>query len=86
MRTIDADSVIDLFGISDRDIYAKEAIEEALHDGTLEIIEPERKKGEWKLNGMMYYCSECGHYYEQDGNNFCGHCGADMRGEQNGND
>lgn len=43
MRLVDADSVIDLFGISDRDIYAKETIEEAFCDGTLEIIEPEQQ-------------------------------------------
>lgn len=56
------------------------------YDGILaEIIDnaptvEERKQGEWKLHGMIYYCSECGHDYEQGGNNFCGNCGADMRG------
>lgn len=42
----------------------------------------ERQQGEWKLHGMIYYCSVCGHDYEQGGNNFCGNCGADMRGEE----
>lgn len=41
-----------------------------------------RPQGEWKLHGMIYYCSVCGHDYEQGGNNFCGNCGADMRGEE----
>lgn len=41
-----------------------------------------RPTGEWKVHGMIYYCSVCGHDYEQGGNNFCGNCGADMRGEE----
>ena len=41
-----------------------------------------RPQGEWKLHGMIYYCSVCGHDYEQGGNNFCGNCGAEMRGDQ----
>ena len=40
----------------------------------------ERPQGEWKLHGMIYYCSVCGHDYEQGGNNFCGNCGAKMKG------
>ena len=39
-----------------------------------------RPKGEWKLHGMIYYCSECGHDCGESGDNFCGNCGADMRG------
>ena len=39
-----------------------------------------RPQGEWKLHGMIYYCSVCGHDYEQGGNNFCGNCGAKMKG------
>lgn len=38
-----------------------------------------RPQGEWKLYGMIYYCSVCGHDYEQGGNNFCGNCGAKMK-------
>ena len=41
--------------------------------------ELERPQGEWKLHGMIYYCSVCGHDYEQGGNNFCGNCGAKMK-------
>lgn len=47
-----------------------------------EVWYHERPQGEWKLHGMIYYCSECGHDCEQGGNNFCGNCGADMRGEK----
>ena len=45
-------------------------------------IEPERKKGKWKLDRDTerdWYCSECGYI----GNRwfpFCPNCGADMRG------
>lgn len=39
----------------------------------------DRPKGEWKLHGMIYYCSECGHDCGESGDNFCGNCGADMR-------
>ena len=50
-------------------------------------IEPERKKGSWTLlpNGDAI-CQECKHVqksaWDLDGlDNFCHHCGADMRGE-----
>lgn len=39
-----------------------------------------RPQGEWQLHGMIYYCSVCGHDCEQGGNNFCGNCGAKMKG------
>ena len=48
----------------------------------IEALKDQRPQGEWKLHGMIYYCSVCGHDYEQGGNNFCGNCGADMRGEK----
>lgn len=40
----------------------------------------ERPQGKWQLHGMIYYCSECGHECGESGDNFCGNCGADMRG------
>ena len=40
----------------------------------------ERPKGKWNLYGMIYYCSECGHDCGESGDNYCGNCGADMRG------
>lgn len=52
--------------------------------------QPERKRERWKLqkNGNAI-CSECGFVqvsaWDADGrDNFCHHCGADMRGEQDG--
>lgn len=50
-------------------IYIKDAMLEAL-----------RPQGEWQLHGMIYYCSECGHECGESGDNFCGNCGADMKG------
>ena len=41
-----------------------------------------RPKGKWELHGMIWYCSNCGKDCEQGGNNFCGQCGAEMRGEK----
>lgn len=69
--------------------YAKGIIEDALYDSTLEIVEPEQKKGEWIEDDdatVRGHCSVCGwesHYCEDDvvGMPFCPNCGANMRGE-----
>lgn len=46
-------------------------------------VYPVRNTGKWKLHGMIYYCSECGKEYDEwNCGNFCGNCGADMRGEE----
>lgn len=42
----------------------------------------ERPTGEWILHGMIYYCSNCGHDCGESGDNFCGNCGAKMKGEE----
>lgn len=42
----------------------------------------ERPTGEWILQGMIYYCSNCGHDCGESGDNFCGNCGAKMKGEE----
>ena len=55
-------------------------------------IEPERKKGEWIVQDnpkMQWYghwkCDQCGTAsYDKD--NFCSHCGADLREDDNVND
>ena len=49
-------------------------------------IEPERKKGKWVLvtdrNGQHFECDKCGEWKYHQKQNFCGECGADMRGGQ----
>ena len=60
--------------------------------------EPERKHGYWAIgmgdyeNEMIYRCMECGHQFKwlYDSRNppvfnYCQKCGADMRGETDGN-
>ena len=45
----------------------------------------ERKKGKWVDRGYMkvgFHCSVCGGYAISGKDNFCSHCGADMRGER----
>ena len=48
-------------------------------------IEPERK-GKWILindnNGQHCVCDKCGEWKYHQEQNFCGNCGADMRGEE----
>lgn len=66
------------------EITEEQAIDKLHETGWLPRHDKEmtaRPQGEWKLHGMIYYCSVCGHDYEQGGNNFCGNCGADMRGD-----
>lgn len=74
---VDTDDILDLFGISDKDIYAKETIEDAIYDGTLHQVEPERERGKWIDGYRRQTCSAC----RQKGYrswNFCPNCGADM--------
>ena len=55
----------------------------------LPSAQPERKKGRWKLlNNGDAICSECGRKQNvvwdfDNWDNFCRHCGADMRGIEN---
>lgn len=74
-RLIDADELINSLGVSDRDIYCKEVIEDApTADTTI--------KGKWnKMGGYSqiysYRCSNCGTYH-RGRTNYCPSCGADM--------
>lgn len=48
-------------------------------------IQPEREKGKWLINSDGYYpyCSNCKNEpTSRVMTDFCDHCGADMRGEQ----
>ena len=80
---IDLDALLDIFGTRDRDIYAKETIQEAIYDGTLDVYistEP-RKMGRWIANGdpLMLTCGNCGYSVMRYNNTpFCPNCGAKM--------
>lgn len=86
MRLVDIDDVNDLFGISDRDIYAKETIEDAICSGQLEVVDavPVRH-GHWIRHDYAdivdgyyvpeYECSECKNWVKDD-TDFCPNCGA----------
>ena len=95
MRIIDADALIEKCG----GWYVEEGTESGFI-GTLKnllaiepTIQPERKKGEWKMEPDPYgffeeipVCSECGCTTAMRKTyNFCPNCGADMRGEPNEN-
>ena len=41
--------------------------------------ETERPQGEWKLDSLGAYCSECGTHPDYS-SNYCPNCGADMKG------
>ena len=67
--------------------YAKRSDEkwvDCIHIDALELavraMAEERKKGHWVVDeDGNIECSECGH--RGVGDNYCEHCGADMRGE-----
>ena len=53
---VNTDDVLDLFGASDEDFYAKGTIEDAIYNGTLRQVEPERKCGKWIKKRVKVYC------------------------------
>ena len=90
-RLIDANALVNRIVFhTDLSFDAKEALEDEIENAP--TIEPERRKGKWIGNPRHQACSECHTTYcvpdGQDGAldmtfyNFCPHCGADMRGEQ----
>lgn len=83
---VDIDDVLDLFGINDEDIYAKETIEDALYEGTLKVykLPSAERRGRWEQVGdNAYRCSACGEI-SCCNSPFCSECGADMREAKNG--
>lgn len=67
------------------DTYTEDDVQYAIKEGhqvgyEMAKAKFERPQGKWQLHGMIYYCSECGHECGESGDNFCGNCGADMRG------
>lgn len=71
-----------------RELFRDEKISEAIYrylcDGIEECddVEPERKKGRWKVTPIYIKCSECGESFMLIPQNYCPNCGAEMRGEQ----
>ena len=63
-------------------------IRDALEELKQSRLDELRPKGKWEYvdygNGLgNYHCSECHNIKQQMYHNFCGNCGADMRGEDN---
>lgn len=95
MRLIDADKLCE--DLLTRWELADKNKEELIRRVMADIVTPivvgqptadavERKKGKWIDRGYMkvgFHCSVCGGYAISGKDNFCPHCGADMRGEAN---
>lgn len=68
----------------DRETYIQRF--EALRMAIEALQEPERKKGRWEADGIAMVCDQCGKkLVVEQGDadvNYCPHCGADMRGEE----
>lgn len=77
------DMCVPLYQIDNAPTVDRQAINAEWFKAGIEYAKTHRPQGEWKLHGMIYYCSKCGHDYEQGGNNFCGNCGAYMRPKAN---
>lgn len=87
MRLIDADELKDRVGYIEEE-YGH-IMEEINNATTVDAVE--RKRGKWQVDPSGYgfwICSACGFVSEASGAdllyNFCPHCGADMRGGNNG--
>lgn len=63
------------------DVKTNEILEQI--DRELTINPEPRKKGKWILvtdnRGQHFECDKCGEWRYHQGQNFCSHCGADMR-------
>jgi hypothetical protein len=78
---VDIDDVLDLFGCSDEDIYAKSIIEDALYDGTLKLLN-EQKSASHPTSFLNCRCGGEASYYDDRYRGYCGvqctKCGIDM--------
>ena len=69
-----------------RNVLEGSYIDQAYDKAIEALSQPERKKGHWKLlNNGDAICSECGRKQKgvwdfDNWDNFCRHCGSDMRG------
>lgn len=96
-RYIDADALIDDIRKHSESYFADDFAHEWVDKQPSADVQPLRH-GRWETvegwdGDELYRCSECGDEFvliegTPNDNNywFCPHCGADMRGEQNGTD
>lgn len=80
MTNEEAIKLIDDMGAEPFDNYGLDDVSMALYMAKKAL--EERPTGEWILHGMIYYCSNCGHDCGESGDNFCGNCGAKMKGKE----
>lgn len=81
----DESIVANMDSVFDTELHkCKRAMQRIL--ASLPSAQPEREKGKWVYLGYMkigFHCSVCGGYAISGKDNFCSHCGAEMRGEVN---
>lgn len=92
MRLIDADEMIKRL----QEWNTNDGMDKALYNFTMHrileqpTIEPKRQKGKWiRHKDGSATCNQCGFkqtaIWDLDGwQNYCGHCGCDMRGNTDG--
>ena len=75
---VDIDDVLDLFGIGDDDLYAIHTIEDALHDGTLKLLNEQKPKSS-STSILNCRCGGEASYYDDRYHGIqCTKCGIDM--------
>lgn len=90
MRLIDADTIPWEGFPNDFGEYHEDYVEKRVVDKMPTIEARPVERGEWRLNkDGSGTCKQCGwtakDVWDEDGwQNFCGQCGADMRGEDDG--
>lgn len=84
MTNKDAIKIIQ-YGLIDENFPVVSNVAEEALNMAIKALENERPQGEWitKEYSIEYYCSRCGERLDQCCENFCCHCGADMRGGEN---
>lgn len=80
MRLIDADALKEQLEPFRYSICGFEGVLALIDNApTVETEQKERPQGEWKLDSIGAYCSECKTHPDYT-TNYCGNCGAQMKG------